>query len=380
MSYLNKSRLASDLVFMVSAVMIVGCQAESPETEQRVAETPIDNTVISTQKGRVLLIGMDGTRAEALDVANTPNLDRLRQQGVADLNAITGDVSLSGPGWSSMVTGVWCDKHRVLDNDATWQQSRFDLYPHFITRLEQADDSRQTVSVSHWPPINDEIMCADERDGMDADACGGADVVTTVGTDAEVHDAVVDALQNMNPDVVFMQFDDVDHAGHGDPDTFDQGGFCPFSGGDLADGDHAGSCTAVQFNQGYLDSITTTDGYIGNILNALEARPNFADENWLIMVAPDHGGAGQVFNQHGFPHEQDRRTFMIMAGDNVQPLPTVSVKTVDIAVTALVHLGIDIQPEWALDGQPVGLANVPVYIDNSIPSCFDQTNGMGDQR
>lgn len=366
---------------IILSTVLVACDSESPEVDAEATDAISEPLQPAAQAGRVLLIGLDGTRAEALDIATTPNLDALRAAGFTDLNAITGDVSLSGPGWSSMVTGVWCDKHRVLDNDATWQQSRFDNFPHFITRLEQAGATRQTVSVSHWPPINEEILCADERNGVDATNCGGADAVITVGTDAEVRDAVVNALQNADPHVVFMQFDDVDHAGHGDPEDFDPGGFCPFANGDLADGDHAGSCTALQFNQHYLDVLETTDGYVGDIMAALQARPNFATENWLVLVAPDHGGAGQAFNQHGFPHEQDRRTFLIAAGSAAAAFPTgVSTKTVDIAATALFHLGIEIDPAWNLDGQPVGLIGIPAYSDEAIPSCFDQTNGMGDSR
>ena len=28
-----------------------------------------------------------------------------------------GNDTISGPGWSSILTGVWADKHGVLDND-----------------------------------------------------------------------------------------------------------------------------------------------------------------------------------------------------------------------------------------------------------------------
>lgn len=370
--------LLATILLAVSA-----CNNESPqrtsEAPKPTAQPPQQPIMGSSNPGRVMIVGMDGTRAEALDVATTPNLDTLRLNGFADLNAITGDVSLSGPGWASMLTGVWCDKHNVLDNDATWQQSRFDVYPHFITRLEQADAARNTFSVSHWPPINDEILCADERNGQDANNCGGADQVVTVGTDVEVRDAVVSVLTNGDPDVVFMQFDDVDHAGHGDP-SGDPGGFCPFVNGDLQDGDHAGSCTAAQFNQNYLDTITLTDEYIGDILDALAARPNFLQENWLVMVSPDHGGAGQAFNQHGFPHDQDRRTYFIIAGQEAAALPNTRVKMVDIAATALFHLGVTIDPAWNLDGLPLGVNGAPPYQENPIPSCFNQTNGLGDSR
>jgi predicted AlkP superfamily pyrophosphatase or phosphodiesterase len=366
---MNKSlRLCG--VLMIAAVQ-TACGSTSPS---QTLVAPI--TVVEESFGRILIIGMDGTRAEALAIANTPNLDAISSLGSRDINAITGDVSLSGPGWASMLTGVWCDKHNVIDNDASWSQSSFDSYPHFITRLETAAPSRHTFSVSHWDPINDEILCADERD----DNCGGADQVINVGTDEAVRDEVVEVLTNGNPDVVFMQFDDVDHAGHGDPPT-DPGGFCPFAGGDSADGDHDGACTALNFNQDYLDVVETTDGYIGDIFAALTNRSNYAAENWIIIVSPDHGGGGQVINQHGFPHDQDRRTFLIVAGNAASAFPAgQQMKMVDIAATALFHLGVTIDPSWNLDGQPVGITGVPAYQSNVIPSCFNQTSGLGDVR
>ncbi|MGJ8670243.1 MAG: alkaline phosphatase family protein, partial [Oceanococcus sp.] len=338
--------------------------------------------------GRVMIIGMDGTRSDVIELANTPSVDSIRANGHTDLDAITGDISLSGPGWSSMLTGVWCDKHQVLDNDATWSLSQFDQYPHFMQRAEAVKPDLVSVSVSHWDPINDEILCADEM----ASGCGGADHVINVATDAEVRDEVVNLLSSTNADIVFMQFDDIDHAGHGDPETFDPGGFCPH---DPALGD--GACTTT--NPNYLTSTETTDGYIGDVLQALYDRPNFSEENWLILVSPDHGGGGTLPNQHGFDNAQDRRTFFIISGQQARPLPgpvvdsieslpaplligpqaptpgltpsdAAGAKIVDIAATALFHLGIDIDPAWGLDGQAIGVAGAPDYEERVIPTCF----------
>jgi len=364
--------------FTTALVLLVGCGGQSPGRSADSSDFAAAPATTSAP-GRVMIIGMDGTRPDGIEIANTPNLDVLRSGGFATLEAITGDVSLSGPGWASMLTGVWCDKHRVLDNDATWQQSRFDLFPHLVARLEAERPAANTVSVSHWPPINDEILCADERN----DNCGGADQVTTVATDVEVRDEVVTALTTGDPDFLFMQFDDVDHAGHGDPPYFPPlgviGGFCPFVDGDPASS--GGTCLAGNFNQDYLDVIETTDSYIGDILAALVNRPDFINENWLVLVSPDHGGGGQVINQHGFPHRQDRRTFLIVAGLRAAPFPEgAQVKMVDIAATALFHLGVPIDPAWDMDGQPLAIQGAPTYVERAIPACFDQSGAFGDTR
>ena len=344
--------------------------------------------------GRVLIIGLDGSRSELLEIAAMPNLNRLRASGFTDLDAVTGDVSLSGPGWSSMLTGVWCDKHNVLDNDATWANSQFNVYPHFLARVEQSQPQLKTVSVSHWAPINEEILCADERN----DNCGGVDRVISESSDAGVRDRVVALLKGDNPDVVFAQFDDIDHAGHGtEPYMTTAGGFCPRAAGSID-----GACTASGLNSEYLRAAEVTDGYIGDILDALYRRPNYSAENWLVIVSPDHGGAGTVPNQHGFNTAQERRTFFIVSGARVAPLPGAPVTTlaglpattgnsspptditgakiVDVAATALFHLRIPIDPRWGLDGQPIGLPGAPAYVERPIATCFDAASFTPDSR
>ncbi|MEQ1438323.1 alkaline phosphatase family protein [Fontimonas sp. SYSU GA230001] len=333
--------------------------------------------------GRVLILGLDGTRSEGIELAQAPHLDALRAEGFTDLDAIAGDVSLSGPGWASMLSGVWCDRHKVVDNDVSWANSNFDAYPHFLARAEQARPALRTASVVHWAPINDEILCADER----ADDCGGVDAVITRDSDAGVRDAVVDLLRDGDPDAVFVQFDDIDHAGHGTAPSSPPGGFCPKPSGAVD-----GNCLLRGLNAEYLAEIERIDGYIGDILAALRARPRYALENWLILVSPDHGGGGLVFNQHGFDVAQDRRTFLIVAGPAARPLPgtpvtrladlppaennglppadTRGAKLVDIAATALFHLGIPIDPDWQLAGQPLGVAGAPDYEERAIPSCY----------
>ncbi|MFE6227862.1 hypothetical protein [Streptomyces sp. NPDC057854] len=41
--------------------------------------------------------------------------------------------------------------------------------------------------------------------------------------------------------------------------------------------------------QQYRDAIRTADGQVGRIVAAVRARATYAGENWLIMVATDHG-------------------------------------------------------------------------------------------
>ena len=64
---------------------------------------------------KVLILGIDGLRPDALIAANTPNVDRLLENGCFSAEAQTGQYTVSGPGWSSLLTGVWWSKHGVTD-------------------------------------------------------------------------------------------------------------------------------------------------------------------------------------------------------------------------------------------------------------------------
>ena len=93
------------------------------------------------QEKKILFIGLDGCRADALNVANTPNMDELIENGLFIDNAlcsINGQPTVSGPGWSSMITGVWYDKHGVSDN--SFSGSNFNQYPPFNILLDESGE------------------------------------------------------------------------------------------------------------------------------------------------------------------------------------------------------------------------------------------------
>jgi hypothetical protein len=73
---------------------------------------------------KVLIFGLDAVRPDALVAANTPHLDSLMAQGLYGLDTLTVPPTLSSPGWSTVLTGVWNTKHDVKDN--AFADRRFD--------------------------------------------------------------------------------------------------------------------------------------------------------------------------------------------------------------------------------------------------------------
>ena len=104
----------------------------------------------------------------------------------------------------------------------------------------------------------------------------------------------------------------------------------------------------------YRASIETADVQVGVLLDALRRRAEFPQEDWLVLVCTDHGRTDA--GGHGGESLAERTIFYLASGPSVLHEPVAVVPhLVDVAVTALTHLGIEIDPAWGLDGRAVGL-------------------------
>lgn len=269
-------------------------------------------TISQLSAQKVLIIGIDGCRADAVK-PNAPNINDLLNEAVYSFDALTEAPTVSGVGWSSMLTGVWGAKHGVYDNSFTG--SNYDVYPHFYKHLEEFNPALRTSSICHWTPINDNILIS-------------ADYILDAPSDLAVTEAAIEELSNQDPDVLFLQYDDVDHAGH----SF---GFSP---------------TILEYNQ----AVAVTDAYIGQVLQALHQRPNYDAENWMILLSTDHGG---TLSGHGGTTCEERNIFLIAHQDNLPHTEIKRTETVLTMGTAISLNGTDqyIQPidqspfQFALD-------------------------------
>ena len=100
---------------------------------------------------KVLLIGIDGVRPDVLAEVPTPHLDALADAGWYTDRARTTTPSVSGPSWSSMLTGVWPEKHGVTNNNFTGRD--YAQYPSFLTRIERVRPELATFAALDWLPL-----------------------------------------------------------------------------------------------------------------------------------------------------------------------------------------------------------------------------------
>lgn len=277
---------------------------------------------------KVLVIGIDGCRFDALKQADAPHLDALLAAGaVAQPTRIfparyrEAD-TISGPGWSNVLCGVWADKHRVMDNEFT--APNYDEFPHFFTRLKAVQPEAKTASFSSWGPIATKIL-------RDADVAFDAEREdhNYELADQEVIAKASNHLGEADATATVVYFGQVDAAGH-------------------ADGFHPSVPT-------YVAAIERVDGYVGKLLESIEARPTRKNEEWLVLVTTDHGGSG-TSHSSGHDNPEVACSWLIVSGDAAKPGVISGERgQVDLVPTALAHLGVELDPVWKLDGEAVGL-------------------------
>lgn len=258
---------------------------------------------------KVLIIGIDGMRADAYRRAAAPNLKALETEGALSMHAMTDRVARSGPGWTSVLTGVWGWKHGVKNN--AFAGYRAEEHPTFLHRAAEMDTGLAVGAVVNWKPIGTHLF-------------GRRGFWLAPGGDDEVVEESVRLIEKGVPDLLFVHLDGVDHAGH----TF---GFSP----------------KIPF---YMWAIGKIDAQAGTIIRAARARP----EEWLVIVTSDHGGN---FRHHGDNVPSDRTVILLANGPGCRPERPLGFRgVVDVAPTVFAYLGLPVNPAWHWDGRPLGYA------------------------
>lgn len=274
---------------------------------------------------KVLIIGIDGVRPDVLAEVPTPNLDNLIARGAYSDRALTGLPTVSGPGWSSMLIGVTPDKHGVTSNDFT--SNRYGDYPDVLSRVESIRPELNTFVVADWMPL---VGAVDGGpligDGPDVKVAFDGYELGWPEADELSVDTAVTHLQSADPDLAFVYIGNPDETSH-----------------------ETGS-----IGEPYREAIAAADVLVGRLVAAIEARPTYDNEDWLILVSTDHGRTED--GGHGGETVEERTIFYLASGPSAQvgalsEAPAVA----DVAVTALAHLGLEIDEAWGLDGRIVGL-------------------------
>ncbi len=305
-----KKPLSSTFFLLLLGLLLASCSRDPIDC------ITCDSRFVGTQDTirKVLIIGIDGCRSDALLQANTPNLDALAATGAYHYHVDRGSYTWSAPGWSDILCGVWPAKHGVTFN--TFDNKHYDQYPPFTETLSNLWGCINFGSFVHYIALNNQLLT-------------GAGVRVGVKDDEQVTHAALRYIEDCNPDVVFVHLGEVDHIGH-------LKGFDPSV-------------------PEYIAKVEQSDRFAGELIDAVHQREAKYSEDWLIVSVTDHGG---TMSGHGGKDDVDvvRYVWMIFNGKHIIPgeiLPEPAV--VDIVPTIFNYLHISVWYSLPLDGQVVGM-------------------------
>jgi hypothetical protein len=269
------------------------------------AAVPTPQTAVRSIQ-HVVIISVDGLRPDALEVANTPTLDRLRAAGAYSSRAQAVVPSVTLVNHASMLGGMSPQKHGVTWNIHDPSLGKVNG-PTLFSVAQQAGLS--TAMVVGKPKLEHLVLP------------NSVNIYNYAGfTDRQVVNQALTVINAGLPDILFIHLPDVDTAGH----------------------------ATGWMSPGQLLAIQLTDSLIAEIVDALESGDQLSTT--LLIVTSDHGGSGQA---HGTGSAEDTIIPWLAVGPGVPAGVGIerSIVVYDTAATALQALGLPIPVEW--DGRPI---------------------------
>jgi predicted AlkP superfamily pyrophosphatase or phosphodiesterase len=238
-------------------------------------------------KSKVLLIGIDGLMLHrAINSGCASTLKALYEDSYfAEMRVDLPTVS--GPSWTTLLTGVNQSVHGVIDND--YKDHNLANAPDFLSRAKALYPEVTTYAAAGWPPLIDpsdigpviRTRVEDQELGKHSIFVRDGETHGYEKIDPEVaHDAVA-TIDAIGPDLSFVYFCGADEAGH-------------------LHGTIEGP---------YFDAIERIDSLVSKMHQSVLKRQREFEENWLIVITTDHGHRDE--GGHGGDSEQERASFVI---------------------------------------------------------------------
>lgn len=240
------------LIAMLTLGLLSQCKEEFSKSipPQKEEEEEVD-VVYGTPK--VLLIIVDGARGLSVRDAKSPTLTSMLPHSIHTWVGLSEEGAQGiAANWTDIFTGVSIAKHGVVDND--FSTNKLDLYPSIFSRITDANPEAEIDIIS----ANQQFL---NNYGTDAEA-------VQASGDEDVKNKVIASLGIENHTMITAHFEDVKTAGEAD-------------GFDLS-------------ANGYREAINHFDNKVAEILEALEKRKNYEQENWLVVVTSSQGGYFEI--------------------------------------------------------------------------------------
>jgi predicted AlkP superfamily pyrophosphatase or phosphodiesterase len=254
----------------------------------------------------VMIVSFDGLRPDAIAAAEAFHIQSLEEAGASAKVARTILPAITLVSHASMLSGVSPEKHRIDWNHYNSRKGTISVPTVF--------DLAKRANLTTAMVVGKEKFRHLARDGT-VDR-----FVFEDGSPSAIAKAAIEAIEKLNPQLIFVHFPHPDLVGHKD-----------------------GWMSSAQ-----LRAIWRSDQALGAVLESLRAGGR--QRSTTILVTADHGGEGRG---HGPDTELSRRIPWIAAGPGVTTRGTLEkpVMTFDTAATAAKWLALPVPDEW--DGKSV---------------------------
>ncbi len=278
---------------------------------------------------KAVFILLDGIPADVVEQVPTPTLDAIAAAGGyarATVGGTLGGASetptVSAPGYMSLLTGTWANKHNVRGNS---NQSPNYAYWNLFRVVETVDPSRTTALFSTWLD-NRTVLIGEGRqgagdfrldhavDGFERDTVAfphDAGSLYIKAIDDRVSTEAAAYIAEHGPDLTWVYLQHTDDAGHahGDSDAFSA-------------------------------AVREADARVGRIWDAVKQRQAQGEE-WMIVVTTDHGRDARTGKGHGGQSSRERTTWIVTNAPSLDARFTRGTPAiVDIAPSILQHLRV----------------------------------------
>ncbi len=294
----------------------------------------------------VLLIGTDGTNLSKIlaDPANT-GFFNLMDRGITGAASIVGHTTISGPSWSTILTGVWDNKTGVINN--LFNPAPYTPWPTVFNQLEYFDSDINTAIFADWKFMNDIAasgsypVAADDNFFVEFDT-------SWEKTDDTVVDRTIDYIANTSAaesTFVFSYQVAVDEAGHA----------------------HGGGSPQ------YAAAVTNTSNNIQRIMDAIDAwEADNPGEEWTVIVTTDHGHQQSTGFGHGFQSPNETSTFVIfdLEGDDADDgKQNLAYSNADVTPTIVSLFGAPSRSDF--DGVPLQTKASTIVAPDNLKNALD---------
>jgi arylsulfatase A-like enzyme len=282
---------------------------------------------------RVIVVILDGLRADAIPLFPLPHLRSLAQRGAYTLAGQTVRPSITPAALSSLLTGVSPEVHGVESDRIALRRPRGPLVtlPEHLARHGMAVRAFRGA----LPPLTRGVAAQiTRRLGIEANFEGHAA--------EEILDVALPSLRRAAPGVSILHWLDADRAGH----------------------------TTGWGSAAYIAAARHLDAAMGRLVESLGVLD---DPSTLLIALSDHGGGGAVARDHNSAHPLDTTIPILLAGGQVMPqVLGYGASLLDIPPTIAWALGIQRPYLWV--GRPLAEAlrlprpvPIPAVVDSSDP-------------